>query len=207
VQTSTVQLLSVVLGAAHIVVWVLGSRWGRPGCTARMRASLPLPSLAVQGGYVALVVPLLYPVLVIVFPGWAYEGGLNWSSGFDVALQALGLGSWTVGMVVLVGAARALGGYLSVDGVTEDHELVTTGPYRYVRHPVYGSFTAVAAGLGLVFRSYLLAGVAAVWLAAALWWAREEEALLSSPEGFADAYRTYSERTGRFLPRLRRVRR
>jgi protein-S-isoprenylcysteine O-methyltransferase Ste14 len=98
-----------------------------------------------------------------------------------------------------------LGRYLSVDGVTEDHELVTTGPYRYVRHPVYASFTAVATGLGLVFRSYLVTGVAAVWLAAAVWWVRAEEALLSSPEGFGDAYRTYSERTGRFLPRLRRV--
>jgi protein-S-isoprenylcysteine O-methyltransferase Ste14 len=205
VQAGTVQLLAVLLGAAHGVVWVLGSRWERPGRTARMRASLPLPSLAVRGGYAALVVPLLYPAVVIVSPGWGYEGWLNWSSRIDVALQGLGLGLWTVGMIVLVGAARVLGRYLSVDGVTEDHELVTTGPYRYVRHPVYGSFTAVAAGLGLVFRSYLVAGVAAVWLAAAVWWVRAEEALLSSPEGFGDAYRTYSERTGRFLPRLRRV--
>jgi protein-S-isoprenylcysteine O-methyltransferase Ste14 len=107
----------------------------------------------------------------------------------------------------LVGAARVVGRYLSVDGVTEGHELVTTGPYRYVRHPVYGAFTAVVAGLGLVFRSYLLAGVAAVWLVTALWWARAEEALLSSPEGLGDAYRIYSERTGRFLPRPRKVRR
>lgn len=206
-QAGTVQLLAVLLGAAHGVVWVLGSRWERPGRTARMRASLPRPSLAVRGGYAALVVPLLYPAVVIVAPGWGYEGWLNWSCRFDVALQVLGLGLWTVGMIVLVGAARVLGRYLSVDGVTEGHELVITGPYRYVRHPVYGAFTAVAAGLGLVFRSYLLAGVAAVWLVTALWWARAEEALLSSPEGLGDAYRIYSERTGRFLPRLRKVRR
>jgi protein-S-isoprenylcysteine O-methyltransferase Ste14 len=110
-------------------------------------------------------------------------------------------------MIVLVWAARVLGRYLSVDGVTEDHELVASGPYRYVRHPVYGSFTAIAAGLGFVFRSYLLVGVAVVWLAAALWWVRAEEVLLSFPEGLGDAYHTYRERTGRFLPRLRPVRR
>jgi protein-S-isoprenylcysteine O-methyltransferase Ste14 len=106
-------------------------------------------------------------------------------------------------MSVLVWAARALGAYMAVDGVTEDHELVTSGPYRFVRHPTYGSFTAIAAGLGLAFRSYLLASVAALWLAAATWWAAQEETLLASSEGFDDAYRTYSERTGRFLPRLR----
>jgi hypothetical protein len=39
-------------------------------------------------------------------------------------------------------AARVLGRYMSVDDVTVDHERVPSGPYRYVRHPVYGSFTA-----------------------------------------------------------------
>jgi protein-S-isoprenylcysteine O-methyltransferase Ste14 len=207
VQAGTVQLLAVLLGATHGVVWVLASRWERTGRTARLRASLPPPPEAIRAGYGVLVVPLLYPVVVVIVPGWAYEGSLNWSSRIDVALQWLGLGLWAAGMTMLVWAARVLGRYLGVDGVTEDHELVATGPYRYVRHPVYGSFTAITAGLGLVFRSYLLAGVAAIWLAVALWWVRTEEALLSSPEGLGDAYRTYSERTGRFLPRRRQVRR
>jgi protein-S-isoprenylcysteine O-methyltransferase Ste14 len=207
VQAGTVQVLAVLLGAAHGLVWMLASRWERPGRTARLRASLPPPPQAIRGGYGALVVPLLYPVVVASVPGWAYEGSLNWSSRIDVALQWLGLGLWAAGMTILVWAARVLGRYLGVDGVTENHELVATGPYRYVRHPVYGSFTAITAGLGLVFRSYLLAGVAAMWLAAALWWVKTEEALLSSPEGLGDAYRTYCERTGRFLPRWRQVRR
>ncbi len=203
----TVQLLAVLVGVAHGVVWALGSRWERPGRAARLRASLGSPPLTVRGGYVALVVPLLYPLVVVLAPGWGYEGWLNWSSRMDVALQGVGLGLWAAGILVLVWSARVLARYLGVDGVTEDHELVASGPYRYVRHPVYGSFTAIAAGLGLVFRSYLLVGVAVVWVAAALWWVREEEALLSSSEGFGDAYGIYRERTGRFLPRLRQVRR
>jgi protein-S-isoprenylcysteine O-methyltransferase Ste14 len=203
VQVGTVRLLAVLMGATHGVVWVMGSRWERPGRTARLRAGLPRPPLPVRGGYVALVVPLLYPVGAVLAPGWTYNGPLNWSSRADVALQGVGLGLWAAGMIVLVWAARVLGGYMSQDGVIEDHEVVASGPYRYVRHPVYGSFTAIAVGLGLVFRSYLLVGVAAVWLAASLWWAAAEEALLSSPDGLGEAYRSYSERTGRFLPRLR----
>jgi protein-S-isoprenylcysteine O-methyltransferase Ste14 len=206
VEPGVVQLLAVLLGAAHGVVWLLGSWWERPGRTAPLKASLH-PPLTARGGYVALVIPLLYPAVVIVSPEWGYEGWLNWSSPVDLVLLGAGLGLWAAGIVVLVWAARDLGRYLSVDGATEDHELVATGPYRYVRHPVYGSFTAIAAGLGLVFRSYLLAGVAVVWLAAAQCWVRAEEALLASPEGLGDTYRTYSERTGRFLPRLSQVRR
>jgi protein-S-isoprenylcysteine O-methyltransferase Ste14 len=40
-----------------------------------------------------------------------------------------------------------------------------------------------------------------------MWWAAEEEKVLASPEGLGDAYRTYSERTGRFLPTLKQLRR
>ena len=203
-QAATVQLLAVLMGAAHAVVWLLGSRWERPGRTARLRARLPLPSLAVRGGYVALMVPLLYPALVVIAPRWGYGGSLNWSSRIDVVLQGVGVGLWSAGVVVLVWAARVLGRYMGVDGVTEDHTLVTSGPYRYVRHPVYGSFTVIAAGLALVFRSYLLAAVAAVWLAASMRWAAAEE-VLASPEGLDEAYRSYRELTGRFLPRLRRI--
>lgn len=154
----------------------------------------------------ALAFPLLYPLGMVIAPRWAYEGWLNWSSPIDVVLQGAGLGLWAVGMVVLIWAARILGRYLSVDGVAENHELVASGPFRYVRHPVYGAFTAITVGLALVFRSYLLVAAAAAWVAAGQWWAAAEEALLASPEGLGEAYRIYSERTGRFLPRLRQSR-
>jgi protein-S-isoprenylcysteine O-methyltransferase Ste14 len=66
---------------------------------------------------------------------------------------------------------------------------------------------AVAVGTTLVFRSYLLLGVAALSIVTHLWWAATEEKLLSSPEGLGEAYRSYASDTGRFLPRVRRARR
>jgi protein-S-isoprenylcysteine O-methyltransferase Ste14 len=133
---------------------------------------------------VALVVPLLYPLVAVIAPGWTYNGPFNWSSRVDAALQGVGLGLWAAGVIVLVWAARVLGGYVSQDGVAEGHELVAAGPYRYVRHPVYGSFTAIAVGLGLVSRSYLLVGVAAVWLAASLWWRPRRRRCCRRPRGW-----------------------
>jgi len=108
--------------------------------------------------------------------------------------------------------AGSLGGpgiseYMAVEGVTVDHRLVSDGPYRHVRHPVYTSMIAVALGAALVFRSYLLVGVAALSIVTHLWWAAAEEKLLGSPEGLGDAYRTYASHTDRFLPDVRRIRR
>lgn len=181
------------------------SRWERPGRGAPLQTRLRPPPHIGWGGDLAQVAPLLYPILVVVAPGWGYDGWLNWSSGIDVVLQATGLSLWVLGVGVVVWAARVLGRYMAVSGVAVDHELVTSGPYRYVRHPVYGSSTAIAVGTALVFRSYLLVGVAAVWVAATLWWVGAEEELLASPEAFGDTYRAYADRTGRFLPRLRRA--
>lgn len=206
-QQTTAQLLAALMAFVHGGLWILVSRWERSGRRARLTARYYPPGPVRWGGDLAQVVPLLCPVVVVVAPGWGYQGPLNWSSGIDPALQGVGLGLWVVGLGVVLWAARALGRYMGVDGVAVNHELVTSGPYRYVRHPVYGSSTAIAVGIALVFRSYLLLGVAGVWIAASLWWADAEEELLASSAGLGEAYRAHVDRTGRFLPRIRRTRR
>jgi len=84
----------------------------------------------------------------------------------------------------------------------EDHKLVTSGPYRWVRHPMYTvhivyffTWVLVSANL-LLLINYLLTII--------LIFARipkEEKMLL---EQFGDEYRAYMKRTGRLLPRFRR---
>ena len=199
-----VQVLSAVMAATNALAWVLWSRWERPGYDLELRARVePLPLLG-RGGDLIQVVPFVYPVLVAVAPGWAYEGWLNWSTGIDLALQAAGLGLWALGIAVGLWAAHAMGGYGAVSGVTVDHQLVTDGPYRYVRHPIYTAMIAITVGTTLVFRSYLLLALTVLSIVTHLWWAAGEEKLLGSPEGLGDDYRTYASRTGRFLPRVRR---
>ena len=196
------------MAATNAVAWVLGSRWERSGQGLELRARVrPVPLIGGAGSDLVQVLPFAYPVLVVVAPGWAYEGWLNWSSEIDLFLQTVGLVLWALGIAVGVWAARAIGGYGGVSGVTEDHQLVSSGPYRYVRHPVYTAIIANALGTALVFRSYLLLAVAALSIVIHLWWAAAEEKLLSSPEGLGDAYRSYASQTGRFLPRVRRARR
>jgi protein-S-isoprenylcysteine O-methyltransferase Ste14 len=199
-----IRLVAAVMAAIHASAWVLVSRWERPGKGARHRVELRPPRLVRVGFDVSLYTALAYPVLVVIAPRWTYEGGGTWSSSLDAALQAGGLVLWMLGVAGLLWASWLMGRHVAIDGLAEDHELVTHGPYRYLRHPIYASFAAIAIGTALVFRSYVLLGVSAMLIVTGRWWANAEETVLASTEGFGDDYRAYAARTGRFFPRLRR---
>ncbi|GJM14483.1 MAG: farnesyl cysteine carboxyl-methyltransferase [Pseudohongiella sp.] len=89
--------------------------------------------------------------------------------------------------------------------IREQHQLVQTGLYRFVRHPMYGAFIVMG------FSYLLIAGNAFVGLASILGpyllyrsrVEREEQALLAE---FGEAYVSYSEKTGSLLPKLNRMR-
>jgi protein-S-isoprenylcysteine O-methyltransferase Ste14 len=201
-----IRFLAASMAVVAASTWLLTSRWERPGRKAEHRVRLRPPRLVFVGFNASLFAQLLYPLLVVIAPGWTYEGWTNWSTGVDAPLQTAGLVAWIVGITVYLWASRVMGGYLAIEGLASGHELVTRGPYRYVRHPVYASFMTIAAGTTLVFRSYLLLGLFLTLVATGLWWANAEERLLSSNDGLGDAYRAYAAGTGPLLPKLKRGR-
>jgi protein-S-isoprenylcysteine O-methyltransferase Ste14 len=79
--------------------------------------------------------------------------------------------------------------------------LVETGPYRYIRHPMYSAalLLVVAATLLTAHAVVAVGGLAMFALLAAR--SRLEEQRLV--ERFGSAYVAYQARTGRFLPRRR----
>jgi protein-S-isoprenylcysteine O-methyltransferase Ste14 len=84
--------------------------------------------------------------------------------------------------------------------IREDHSLVTTGPYRHVRHPMYAGFWLWAWSQGFVLSNWMVLG-AGVLSFAVMYLARvrhEEELLL---EAFGEEYREYMSRTGRLIPK------
>jgi protein-S-isoprenylcysteine O-methyltransferase Ste14 len=82
----------------------------------------------------------------------------------------------------------------------KDHRLVTSGPYRWVRHPLYSAGTVFCVSLNLLVASWFTALTGATALALLLVrLPKEEEKLI---ERFGDEYRVYAKRTGRLLPRL-----
>lgn len=96
----------------------------------------------------------------------------------------------------------SIGANISPSHVTRvGHRLVTHGPYRWVRHPLYTAGTVMVTCLVVISRLWWLA-LALVPLAILLARTTKEEANLIAT--FGDEYREYMKRTGRFLPKLSR---
>lgn len=109
-----------------------------------------------------------------------------------------------VGGYVLFSSQRVLGRFLMHEiGIAKTHELITSGPYSRVRHPIYSGFMLIDAGLTLFYLNPLLAVVLVFAIIGAYGRARVEEQLLASDSAFGTKYDQYIERTGMFLPRLR----
>lgn len=143
---------------------------------------------------------------------------LLWATGF-AALCALGIGRialpspWPmvvmiVGLVLIYAAllvnvlARVHLGKNWGDQILvyREHQLVTGGIYRHVRHPLYGTTIAMLAGLALCYANPLVLGLNfAGFVPFMILRVRQEERFLV--ERFPD-YAAYRLRTGMFLPRM-----
>ena len=120
---------------------------------------------------------LTLSVLQLRFPG-------------DTAVQLAGTAMLAVGLVLAFWSLHAI----------EPGALTTTGPYAYVRHPMYTGYVFVFAGL-FPLTLNLLALLSLLAVPAQVAVARREEAALEAQYG--TAYRAYAARTGRFWPRTR----
>ena len=83
----------------------------------------------------------------------------------------------------------------------QDHELMTTGVYRSIRHPMYASIWLWALAQGMMLQNWL-AGWFILVAFAALYFLRiprEEKLML---EKFGTEYQAYMQRTGRLFPRI-----
>ncbi len=134
----------------------------------------------------------------VINPAW-----MSWSAvRLPMWVRWLGVGLGVIAALLLIVVFRSLGTNLTDTVVTRArHTLVTCGPYRWVRHPFYVAFTLAVAANSVVTANWFLALTGVVTVALIVVRTRTEEEKLI--ERFGDAYRTYMERTGRFIPRLK----
>src|SRR5262245_58576977 len=92
-------------------------------------------------------------LVFLIDPSW-----IAWSSvPLPVPLRWLGVGLGIVAATLLIWTFRNLGKNLTDTVVTrKDHTLVTTGPYRWVRHPFYVSFALAVLANSLVTANWFL---------------------------------------------------
>lgn len=142
--------------------------------------------------------------LLVIFPLLGYLINPAW-----VEWARLPLPLWLRWAGAVVGAAtipffvwlfRSIGFGISPTQTTrEDHMLVTHGPYRWIRHPLYtGGFVFYLAISLMTTLWWLAGGLLLGMIAIGLRTPREERLLV---EEFGDEYRDYMKRTGRYFPR------
>jgi protein-S-isoprenylcysteine O-methyltransferase Ste14 len=119
-----------------------------------------------------------------------------WRLALAICFLALAcLLSWT--------GTRALGRQWRIDaGLNAEHELVMSGPYRVVRHPIYCSMMLMFLGTGTVLTPPLLLAIAAIFFFAGTEIrVRIEERLLASR--FGDSFAEYRRRVPAYIPFVR----
>ena len=172
--------------------------------TFRRRAEKKAGQLRSQEGQGIVRVMRLFSLIIWGFI-FAYVINPEW-----VAWAQLPLPLWLrgVGALLLVLAIPlvywvyiSLGLNVSPTQSTRDGAtLVTHGPYRWIRHPLYTVGTMAYLGIGLVTALWpVLVGMLAPVIFLALRTPKEEARLI---ETFGEAYRQYMTRTGRYVPRL-----
>lgn len=119
---------------------------------------------------------------------------------FPLPCYLAGLALFLVGLVIRWAAIIHLGRFFTVNvAIAEDHRLITTGPYRYVRHPSYSGSLLIFLGLGLcTLNFYALVAIFLPICAAFLWRIRVEEQALRA--AFGDRYKSYAANTRRIIP-------
>lgn len=106
-------------------------------------------------------------------------------------------------VLVAVYAAYSLGREFRIQAVvTDDHRLVSSGPYRVVRHPIFASLLALLVATGILITEWpALALAMAVFLAGTEIRVRAEDALLAAH--FGGKFEAYRARTAAYIPFVR----
>ncbi len=180
-------LIVVPFGIYHRVKTHTGEKLDR-----RQEGLFVLITLRLMGvaGMTGLIAYLINPACI----SWAAVPVPLW-------LRWTGVGVGLNGGLLIIWTFSTLGKNLTDTVVTrKEHTLVTTGPYRWIRHPFYVAGALAVLGNSLAAANwYLFATGGMAILLLAIRSRKEEENLIAR---FGDDYRNYAQRTGRFVPRL-----
>ncbi len=140
-------------------------------------------------GLITGSLPGLDPTHIVVQAGW-----LLW------LLEIIGLLFYVSGFVLMCWALLTLGHYYQLGGSAprSGDKMVTTGPYRLIRHPMYAAALAISLGLALLIHSLAFLCVFVVYLALIMGLVPLEEQELQ--KAYGARYTEYQRKTRMLIP-------
>jgi protein-S-isoprenylcysteine O-methyltransferase Ste14 len=143
---------------------------------------------------IALAASLLYALAPHTFLLKRFLPRMRW-------LGILGASLTVAGVAFAIWARVHIGQYWSASvALREGHQLIRTGPYAHIRHPIYSGVLLALAGTCLATGSYRAIAFFVVVLAGLATKAKMEEALLAGE--FGPAFEEHRRHTGFFLPKF-----
>jgi len=137
-------------------------------------------------------------IIYFINPTW-----LDWALlPIPVSLRWAGVGIAIAGFALLQWAHNTLGNNWSdTPRMMKSQALVTNGPYKWIRHPIYTAFLLILGATFFISASWLIGfsfiGMTALEIASRIGF---EESLMI--EYFGKDYLEYMKRTGKIWPRL-----
>ena len=101
-------------------------------------------------------------------------------------------------VITIAGISLLLAASIHLGRAKDTGELVTSGPFQYIRHPIYMSVYILSIGFGFLFFAWLWFLVMAVFIP--LWWLESKEEEKEMLEKYGKKYVDYQERTKMFIP-------
>ena len=134
----------------------------------------------------------------VINPNWLVFADL----AFPVWLRWAGIGMAILGFVLLHWAQLTLGkSWSDTPRMMKEQTLITSGPYKFIRHPIYTSFILILGSTLFISANWSIGmawiGMTVLEVVSRI---RFEESLML--EYFGDEYRQYMKRTGGLLPKV-----
>ena len=147
---------------------------------------------------VLAVIGFISVIAFVINPNWLAFASLS----FPIWLRWVGIALALAGFALLQWAQVTLGkSWSDTPRMMKEQTLITSGPYQFIRHPIYTAFVLILGSALLISANWLigLAWLGMTVLEVASRVGFEESLML---EYFGDQYREYMKKTGRLLPRL-----
>ena len=184
----SVAVQSLVAGLGYLLLpfpYEPGRRGGERGKLVSRQSIVPI------------VTRLIWLAAFVIAPysdrhNWAVIAGAEWLHYAGVPVYLAGLG-WVYWAFLTLGKQHS-----AEVTIQKGHELVTRGPYRWLRHPMYLGLIVFPMGVGLVFGSWIAAALPLLSIGLFAWRVGDEEELLRRE--FGEQWEAYCRRTWRFIP-------
>lgn len=177
-----------ILWIAFSVYWTIASKNSAVSMSSESKASTAFHQIVLNAALLLLFIPV--PGLT----GWFLPRQFHFFVAVGAIIQAgfFGLAIW---------ARRHLGKNWSAEvRIGQGHELVRTGPYRMLRHPIYTAMLGMFAGTAIASSQYHALVAVAILVIAYLRKTRLEENILRKT--FGTEWDTYQRGTWRLVPLL-----